>query len=71
MFPTSVWSEASEKSEYIDEFSSYVCICRLPILNAQRIYKSIYFHITDVGNTILILSSDPKMLKEHTEKIKF
>ena len=44
VFPTSVWSEASEKSEYL--------------MNFRHIF--VY-----VGNTILILSSEPKMLKEH------
>ena len=39
MFPTSVWSEASEKSEYIDEFSSYVCICCLPIWEKGKIIE--------------------------------
>ena len=49
MFPTSVWSEASEKSEYF--------------MNFRHMFVALLQ--TDVRNAVLILSSDPKMLKEH------
>ena len=52
VFPTSVWSEASEKSEYLMNFR-HIFVFSLASLQ------------TDAGNTILTLSSEPKMLKEH------